>query len=188
MSGLSPSVPVPVNATVKVMSTRKSKFTVTEATPRKECISNDDPASSKTDALSISFLSKEVQKDQFPSKQIIQKALTGLRPGGVFFVLDYRDQDGKKIALVEKFTQIDVEIDEQVCAFQNKLFLIDDSRDFCSPPSIIAFLGTLQLFTVSQSCFITQVYLLSLIADDKPRMNRAPVKSIAETFGSAYRY
>ena len=83
---------------------RKSKFTVTEAepsiynatTPTCSSHSHTSPSSNKTDALSISFLSKAVQDDHYPPKQVIQKALTSLRPGGVFFVLDYKDQDPKE--------------------------------------------------------------------------------------------
>ena len=86
---------------------QKGKFTVTEAkptsmyshsnNPRKECSSSNEATSSKTDVLSISFLSKAVQDDNFPPKQVIQKALTSLRPGGVFFVLDYMDQDFEQV-------------------------------------------------------------------------------------------
>jgi hypothetical protein len=78
-------VPVQVTTTEK-----KSKFTITKATARPNSPSYSSPV---LDAVSISFLgpiTPETSQRTTPG-QVIQKALAGLRPGGIFFVLDYQD-------------------------------------------------------------------------------------------------
>ncbi|CAB9506221.1 expressed unknown protein [Seminavis robusta] len=85
--------------TVNATRMKKSRFAITKA--RVNATTQSSPAS---DAVSISFLHVAKQPNPgttplgtTPSSigrptQVIQKALAGLRPGGVFFVLDYKDE------------------------------------------------------------------------------------------------
>jgi hypothetical protein len=92
-------VPAEVETTVCTSASRKaaspfpekkSKFTITKATARPSSPSSSSP---KSDAVSISFLGPIAPESRLRTKpgQVIQKALAGLRPGGIFFVLDYQD-------------------------------------------------------------------------------------------------
>lgn len=75
----------------KINKRRKSKFTVTKAPKNVAKSSTTKPTN---DAVSISFLNNGNSTPKKPAvKQVIQKALASLRPGGVFFVLDYKDDD-----------------------------------------------------------------------------------------------
>jgi hypothetical protein len=83
----------PVQVAAAVATTkRRRKFTVTPRSNTK----NNNANATKTDAICVSFLHPtpdNSRQPQQPIKQIIQRALTTLRPGGVFFVLDYREED-----------------------------------------------------------------------------------------------
>lgn len=67
---------------------KKSRFNVSKAKPT-------TPVTNVTkEAVSISFLgSPKASSRPTNAKQVIQRALASLRPGGIFFVLDYKEEE-----------------------------------------------------------------------------------------------
>ena len=69
---------------------KKSRFAISKAKPVTQAVTSRTNA----EAVSISFLSApKAPSRQNNPKQVIQRALASLRPGGVFFVLDYKEED-----------------------------------------------------------------------------------------------